>query len=56
MMMNAMTVRAKNVPMITTVSGEREVKRELDVEATPATKLLGKLMMSMTKGAKSPST
>lgn len=51
-----MTVRAKSVPTMTASTGERLEKIELDDEAMLVIKLLGKFMMSMTRGAKTPPT
>jgi hypothetical protein len=55
-MMNAITVSARSVPTITATIGERPVKSELDDEATSLTKSLGKFMMFMMRGAKTPPT
>ena len=55
-MMNAITVRARSVPTITATIGDSPVKIELDDEAMLPMKSLGKLMMFMTRGAKTPPT
>jgi hypothetical protein len=50
------TMSARSVPTITATIGARPVKMPLDDEAMLPIKSLGKLMMFMTRGAKTPPT